>query len=255
MLTEDTADVADEVEEKTTPNGITQRRGSTVSRVPIKSQAGSEGKVNEGLSPTAEVGKYISLDCEMVGVGPNPENDSALARVSIVNFNGDQVYDSFVRPMERVTDWRTQVTGMTAKHLIDARSFEEVQKDVAKLLEGRVLVGHAIRNDLDVLFLSHPKRDIRDTSKHPPYRKIAGGCSPRLKILAADLLGLEIQGAVHCSIEDARVAMLLFRRDKDAFERDHAKKWPSRGLIDGEKKEGDGNKSKKKKSKKKKRKK
>jgi RNA exonuclease 4 len=104
------------------------------------------------------------------------------------------------------------------------------------------------------LLLSHPKRDIRDTSKHPAYRKIAGGTSPRLKILAAELLGLEIQGAAHSSIEDARVAMLLFRRDKDAFDREHTKKWPIRGHIDDRKKEGDGNKKKKKKLKKKKRK-
>ena len=194
------------------------------------------------------VGRYLGLDCEMVGVGLNPQEDSALARVSIVIFNGEQVYDSFVRPKERVTDWRTQVSGVTARHMINARSFEQVQADVARLLEGRVLVGHAVRNDLVALFLSHPKRDIRDTSKHPPYRKIAGGTSPRLKILAAEFLGLDIQGGAHSSVEDARVAMLLFRRDKDSFDREHAKKWPNRGHLDSGKK-GDGKKKKKKKRK------
>lgn len=199
-----------------------------------------------------EAGKYIAIDCEMVGVGPNPDNDSALARVSVVNFNGDQIYDSYVRPKEMVTDWRTHVSGIAAKHMVEARSLEQVQKEVAKLLDDRVLVGHAIRNDLDALLLSHPKRDIRDTSRHPPYRRFAGGGSPRLKVLAAELLGLEIQGAAHSSVEDARATMLLFRKDKEAFDREHAKKWPMRVIVDSEDKGGSGGQKKKRKSKKKK---
>lgn len=177
---------------------------------------------------SVEIGKYVAIDCEMVGVGPNPDKESALARVSIVNWNGDQVYDSFVRPKEKVTDWRTHVSGIAPKHMIDARSFEEVQKDVVQILEDTVLVGHSIRNDLEALMLSHPKRDIRDTSKYPPYRKIAGGGSPRLKLLASELLGLKIQEGAHSSVEDARATMFLFRRDKEGFEREHAKKWPVR---------------------------
>ena len=184
-------------------------------------------KVNSGLSSTTEIGRYVALDCEMVGVGPNPDKESALARVSIVNFNGDQIYDSYVRPKEEVTDWRTAVSGILPKHMFEARSLEDVQTDVTKILENRVLVGHAIRNDLDALLLSHPKRDIRDTARYAPYRKLAGGGSPRLKILASELLGLEIQTGEHSSIEDARACMLLFRRDKDAFEREHAKNWPT----------------------------
>ncbi|KAG5304718.1 RNA exonuclease [Histoplasma capsulatum G186AR] len=215
--------------EKSESRSITtasQRNISTTSIVQANPKPSSEAKVNEGISQTAEVGRYVALDCEMVGVGQNPDRDSALARVSIVNYNGEQVYDSFVLPKEEVTDWRTHVSGVSPKHMTDAREFEVVQRDVAGILDGCILVGHAVRNDLDALLLSHPKHDIRDTSKHPPYRKIAGGGSPRLKILASELLGLEIQGAAHSSIEDAQATMLLFRRDKQAFEREHAKKWP-----------------------------
>jgi RNA exonuclease 4 len=201
---------------------------------------------------SAEIGKYVAIDCEMVGVGPNPDNDSALARVSVVNFNGEQVYDSFVRPKETVTDWRTHVSGVSPKHMATARSFEEVQRDIAKILDGRVLVGHAVQNDLDVLHLGHPKRDIRDTSKHPPYKQLAGGWQPRLKLLAEELLGLEIQGAAHSSVEDARVTMMLFRKDKEGFDREHSKRWPVRPQDEEAKPKGNGNGKKKKKSKKKK---
>ncbi|KAL2006339.1 hypothetical protein VTN00DRAFT_9993 [Thermoascus crustaceus] len=227
---------------------VTSRRNSTTS---IAKAEPRTGKINEGLSPTAEIGKYVAIDCEMVGVGPDPDNDSALARVSIVNYNGDQVYDSFVKPKEKVTDWRTHVSGITPKHMLDARTLEEVQKDVAQILEGTILIGHAVQNDLDALLLSHPKRDIRDTSKYPPYRKIAGGGSPRLKVLAEALLGLKIQEGAHSSVEDARATMLLFRRDKEGIEREHAKKWPVRVVTDNN---GENKTKKKKKTKKKSRK-
>lgn len=184
----------------------------------------------------------------MVGVGPNPDNDSVLARVSIVNFNGDQIYDSYVRPKEMVTDWRTHVSGIAPKHMVEARTLEEVQKEVGEIMNGRILVGHAVSNDLDALLLGHPKRDIRDTSKHPEYRKIAGGGSPRLKMLAEHFLGLKIQDGAHSSVEDARATMALYRREKDAFEREHLKKWPIRNVPTTS---GDGEQKKKKKKKKK----
>lgn len=181
--------------------------------------------VNEGLSSAAEAGKFIAMDCEMVGVGPNPDKESALARISIVDYNGHQLYDSFVLPKESVTDYRTHVSGITPQLLRSARTLELVQKDVAKLLDGRILVGHAIKNDLDALLLGHPKRDIRDTSKYPPYRAVSKGRSPGLKKLAQELLGITIQSGQHSSVEDARATMLLFRRDKDGIEKEHAKRW------------------------------
>ncbi|KAH0834427.1 RNA exonuclease 4 [Fonsecaea pedrosoi] len=189
--------------------------------------ANSSSQANAGLSPEVEIGRYVALDCEMVGVGPNPDRESALARVSVVNYNGDQVYDSYVLPLEPVTDYRTHISGISHIHMKIAREFKEVQVEVARILKDKVIVGHAIRHDLAALMISHPQRDIRDTARHPPYRKIAGGGSPRLKILASELLGFEIQQGEHSSVEDARACMLLFRKDKSAFEREHAKRWPA----------------------------
>lgn len=184
--------------------------------------------INEGLSPSAEAGKYIGIDCEMVGVGPTPDKDSALARISLVNYHGHQLYDSFVLPKEPVTDYRTFVSGITPHILRSARTLEEVQRDVAKLMDGRILVGHAVRHDLDALLLGHPKRDIRDTSRYLKFRKLAGGRTPGLKKLAREVLGIDIQADQHSSVEDARATMLLFRREKEGFEREHAKAWGTR---------------------------
>jgi RNA exonuclease 4 len=126
-----------------------------------------------------------------------------------------------------------------------ARTFEQVQEDVAALMKERVIVGHAIKNDLEAMMLGHPKRDIRDTSRFSGFRKYSAGRTPSLKKLAKEILGVDIQEGEHSSIEDARATMLLFRRHKSAFDIEHAKRWPTQIPSAG----GSRSKPKKKKSK------
>jgi RNA exonuclease 4 len=202
--------------------------------------------INGGLREDVDIGKYIGIDCEMVGVG-GEDDRSVLARVSIVNFHGTQVYDSFVKPKEFVTDWRTHVSGVSPQNMATARTFEQVQEDVAAIMKDRVIVGHAIKNDLEAMMLGHPKRDIRDTSRFSGFRKYSAGRTPSLKKLAKEILGVDIQGGEHSSIEDARATMLLFRRHKSAFDIEHAKRWPTHNPAAA------GSKSKPKKKKKSKR--
>lgn len=180
---------------------------------------------NEGLARDFEVGKYVAIDCEMVGIGEGGYGH-ALARVSIVDFHGLQVYDSYVRPQERVVDWRTKISGIAPKHMAAARDFADVQTQVAHLLHGRILVGHDLKHDLDVLMLDHTRKDIRDTAKFSGFKKYGHGPKPALRVLAREILGIEIQTGQHSSIEDARVAMLLFRRYKPAFDVEHASRYP-----------------------------
>jgi len=115
-------------------------------------------------------GKYLALDCEMVGVGIDG-SESSLARVSIVNFYGAVLIDEFVRQRERVVDYRTQFSGVREKDMINgasrhnynfktvdvkvplAKPFTVIQQQVAKLLKDRILVGHALHHDLKVKYL------------------------------------------------------------------------------------------------------
>ncbi|ATY66357.1 exonuclease, putative [Cordyceps militaris] len=186
-----------------------------------------DDEVNRGLTPGLELGKYVAIDCEMVGVGPGG-HASALARVSLVDFHGRQVYDSYVRPRQPVTDWRTPVSGIAPRDMRGARTFATVQQDVAALLDGRVLIGHDVRHDLEALQLSHPPRDVRDTVRHGGFKRHAHGRKPALRVLAQTLLNVEIQDGAHSSLEDARVTMLLFRRNKSEFDVDHANRYTPR---------------------------
>ncbi|KAK9461972.1 ribonuclease H-like domain-containing protein [Lipomyces oligophaga] len=165
-----------------------------------------------------DIGKYIALDCEFVGVGPNGSRN-ALARVSIVNYFGAVILDEFVQPEERVTDWRTWISGVSPKDMTNAKSFREVQYKVAEILKDRILIGHAIQNDLKILMVSHPRRLIYDTSRLAKFRAISKGHAPSLKNVAKEFLDLEIQADQHSSVEDARACILLFRRFKNEFEK------------------------------------
>ncbi|KAK4953747.1 3'-5' exonuclease [Elasticomyces elasticus] len=189
-----------------------------------------DDEINGGLHPTHKAGKYVALDCEMVGTGPPPHTDNVLARASLVNFHGEQIYDSYVLPPSRevkVGDYRTHVSGIRQSHMKPgfARPFAEVQADVAKLLDGRILVGHALRNDLQVLLLNHPKRDLRDTSRHPKFRVESMGKPPALRNLAKSELGMSIQTGEHSSIEDARAAVLLYKKEKTGFEEENRRQF------------------------------
>ncbi|XP_053622732.1 uncharacterized protein LOC128682176 [Plodia interpunctella] len=168
-----------------------------------------EDNVNNANKKKCNLTKFLAIDCEMVGVGYEG-GDHMLARVSIVNKFGDCVYDKFVKAREEVVDYRTDVSGVRKEDLINGEDFSTVQKEVAEIIRGRVLVGHSLKNDLSVLFLSHPKRNVRDTSRYKPFRKVTKGSTPSLKRLAKEILGIEIQHGEHSSVEDARAAMQLY---------------------------------------------
>ncbi|KAF7989327.1 hypothetical protein HCN44_008001 [Aphidius gifuensis] len=165
-----------------------------------------------------EITKQIAIDCEMVGVGDGTE--SIVARVSLVNRHGACIYDKYVKPREKVTDYRTLVSGIRPEDIRNGEDFNVVQKEVAEILKGRILVGHALKHDLTVLFLSHPRRQLRDTSRYSLFRKVSKGNTPSLKKLATELLGIDIQTGEHNSVEDARTAMHLYVLYKNRWESD-----------------------------------
>jgi RNA exonuclease 4 len=187
-----------------------------------------------GTTDAAPATPVLAIDCEMVGVGPDGKR-SALARVCLVNDRGQVVLDTHVAPREKVTDYRTWVSGVRAEDLIGAPSLEEVQRRVAELVSGRVLVGHSISGDLRALLLSHPRRLTRDTARYPPLMRRAfkapegvgtgvaadiarGKRRPKaLRVLAAQELGLDIQSGEHTPVDDARAALYLYLH--------HAREW------------------------------
>ena len=67
-------------------------------------------------------------------------------------------------------------------------------------------MGHNLVNDLKVLLLSHPKRDIRDTAEYAPLRR-ANGAKESLKNLAKLECDIDIQQGEHSSVRPTQGAV------------------------------------------------
>ncbi|XP_052834001.1 RNA exonuclease 4 [Octopus bimaculoides] len=160
----------------------------------------------------------VALDCEMVGTGPLADIDM-LARASLVNQDGECIYDRYVKPSQKITSYRTSVSGITPDLLIDATDFRTVQRDVAALIKDSILVGHSVNHDLDVLELKHPEAMTRDTAYYQPFMLQNKNRSPSLKILAQKELGLRIQQNDHNSVTDAQATMGIYRKHRKNWER------------------------------------
>uniref|UniRef100_F1LB96 RNA exonuclease 4 n=1 Tax=Ascaris suum TaxID=6253 RepID=F1LB96_ASCSU len=174
----------------------------------------------ESTSRSTKISKAIGLDCEYVGAGMDGSED-VLARVSMVNVDGECIYDKYVKPKHHITDYRTEVSGIRPHNLLNGESFERIQQEVHKLLAGKIVVGHALQNDFRVLNLSHTRKMTRDTSKYIPFRQMVGvKKTPSLKLLAKHILGIDIQQGEHDSISDARIAMRIYVMHKKKWETD-----------------------------------
>ncbi|XP_029776880.1 RNA exonuclease 4 [Suricata suricatta] len=211
--------------------------------------------------------RALAMDCEMVGVGPEGE-ESVAARVSIVNQYGKCVYDKCIKPSQRVTDYRTAVSGIRPEDLrqgavapglpVAAGAGTQgvcqksrpsshqyllprvlhVRLPCERLSEKGGASAHRQRPDhhrvlfVQVLFLDHPKKKIRDTQKYKPFKSQVKSGRPSLKLLAERILGLRVQQAEHCSVQDAQVAMRLYVLVKKQWEssaQDRRPPAPARG--------------------------
>ncbi|KAI0094056.1 hypothetical protein BDY19DRAFT_982822 [Irpex rosettiformis] len=165
--------------------------------------------------------QFLGMSCLVVGVGPKGDTSMA-ARVSIVDYRGHVIMDTYIQPMMHVTDYRTAVNGIEARHLsaANARPFAEVQHDVANCIHGKVIVGYTLWNDLSVLGIPHPAVATRDVALYRPFRtalqmnQVIG-----LPTLMWRLMRRRVQEGALDSVENARAAMDLYRS--------HASEWES----------------------------
>ncbi|CAO1386793.1 unnamed protein product [Diamesa hyperborea] len=157
--------------------------------------------------PVTSHSPMFGLDCEMCRT---VKGENELARVSIVNEKYESVYESLVRPDNKITDYLTQWSGITKEMMSDVtKTLKEVQNDVFNLLPpDAILVGQSLNCDLNAMKIMHPY--VIDTSV---IYNITGDRNRKSKLqtLAKTFLGEDIQGdrAGHSSIEDSTTSLKL----------------------------------------------
>jgi RNA exonuclease 4 len=80
-----------------------------------------------------------------------------LARLSIVGLEGNCLFDSYVRPKEKITDYLTEVSGVTFTHIKNAPDMKTVVDQAKKIMYNKIVIGHTVDKDFEVCGLKHWK--------------------------------------------------------------------------------------------------
>lgn len=158
----------------------------------------------EEVTPTSPM---YAIDCEMC---VTTIRESELTRVSVVNEQHESIYESFVKPYNKIIDYVTQFSGITKEMLEPVTTrIEDVQREIRDMLPpDAILVGQSLNSDLHALKMMHPY--IIDTSV---IFNVTGDRlrKTKLKTLTKEFLDEVIQDsdAGHCSIEDSISSLKL----------------------------------------------
>ena len=171
----------------------------------------------------------VALDTEFVSVGlaaieiredgsreVGKPGDMAIGRVSVLRTDGRPFIDHYIAMDEsQVKDYVTRFSGIRPGDLDPATSVhwltssKSIYQKLRFLVDcGCKFVGHGLHTDFRIINLWISANSVIDTVElfHSPGQRFLS-----LKFLANRLLEKSIQGDVHCSIEDAKTALDIYR--------------------------------------------
>ena len=125
---------------------------------------------------------------------------NCLARISIVNYYGEVIFDSNVKPIGEITNYRSEITGIYEADIQKGMDYSECRKIIMRLIKNRIIIGHSLENDFMVLNYEHPKKLTRDTSKFKFFQSNIN-LPYSLKYLTKNHLDFDIQETHHDSVK------------------------------------------------------
>lgn len=181
-------------------------------------------------APMTKRDLYFTLNCNLVTIG---QDASAVARVTMINWDAEIVLDTFVQVPVPVTDFRD--TGISAEAVSSsnrqAMSFAKVRQAVHRILKGKILVGHNLQDHLTSLGLTHPSTDVRDSAQFKlfQYTEIDGVTDEQiaperaLEDIAAEFLQREIPHDLS-PMETCILSLDLYKAFRSEWEEDLVQK-------------------------------
>ncbi|GEM09292.1 RNA exonuclease 1 [Rhodotorula toruloides] len=177
----------------------------------------ADGWVEAPYQPEREGPKRVlGMDCEMCLT----DDGSELTRLSVVDLEGNSVYDKLVKPDKPIRDYLTRFSGMTAEKLEGVTTcLVDVQRELTQIMDyNTILVGHSLECDLKVLKLVHSR--VIDTSviyqhpRGPPFKASLKWLAQKWLKKDIQMQGTGVDGQPvvgHDSQEDARTAIELLK--------------------------------------------
>ena len=154
----------------------------------------------------------LAIDCEMVTCYHNNTKKMMAGRVSIVDIHDNVLLDALMQPPGKIINYNTKYSGLSKKILKNAPPLFVVQRLVQSIIKDKLLIGHAIDNDLAALGIYHPKEHIEDTQKMSTIILTCNNKQPSLKHAAKIILNTDIQNnGPHDSVQDAKATMAIYK--------------------------------------------
>lgn len=175
--------------------------------------------------------RILFLDCEFVG-GYKELNrhgkwkgTSLLASICIMKYDGEIVLNTRVTPTKKIKSYIKWITGFTPQDLRNKRNDVEIISDVQKLVNGKVLIGHDLTADLEVLKISKETlMGIRDLSTSVVLKEKTECENSRLKLnnLANELLGRSTlnESGHHCGLRDVQAIRDIYLQFEEQWQDD-----------------------------------
>lgn len=179
--------------------------------IPLKGELANRYKnyvfTSDSYAEVTPISPLFGLDCEMCRTSAGINE---LTRISIINEQFESIYETLVRPNNKIVDYLTKYSGITGAMMLNVtKTLAEVQADVRKLLPpDAILVGQSLQSDLVAMQMMHPY--VIDTSV---IFNISGDrrIKSKLQTLSLQYLGEIIQDNPlgHDSIEDCTASLKL----------------------------------------------
>eukprot|EP00887_Chlorella_sp_A99_P000892 scaffold5.g892.t1 len=175
-----------------------------------------------GLAVLQEVERLVALDVECTTLVCGGRRVQLPVEVCVLDARGATLCHSFCNPCMAEHDGWRHVAGLAPALWLDALPLDALREDLRRLLAGKVVVGHNLGKDLQVLGLADtvPPEALRDTMRYAQLQQAPGrrrrGRRPRrqgrkLSELASEKLGRAIQlERRHDPREDAAAALDLY---------------------------------------------
>lgn len=169
----------------------------------VKNQENFDPKIFETYIKPQIQSKYflVALDCEMMIC----ENGRQVGRISILDHQGNVIYDKFIKPENTVVDYCEKYSGLNRENTESGISLVQLKEDILKIIgTNTFILGHGLEHDLEVLGLYIEK--IIDTS----YLFLnTDGHKVKLAHLSKMYFDDFIQKEAHSPIEDAMCCLKL----------------------------------------------